>query len=281
MRSRLYIIMTILRRQIALPTDHGSWVFLFSPLLIGLFAGRQWGAVTWFVVLGALSGFLIRQPISVAVKVYSGRRGRQDLPGAAFWGALYGVCGAAAVAGLVWQGAGFILMLAVPALPVFLWHLWLISRREERRQPGIEIVATGVLALAAPAAYWAARGGVELAAGGWLFLLTWLQSAASIVYAYARLEQRELKIMPATPEKLRIGRRALVYTSANLLLTVTAGLLGWLPAWIFMAFAVQWLETIWGTLNPAVRAKPVAIGTRQLVVSILFTVVFIIFWRYP
>jgi hypothetical protein len=26
-------------RHIALPQDHGSWVFLLSPLLIGLFAG--------------------------------------------------------------------------------------------------------------------------------------------------------------------------------------------------------------------------------------------------
>jgi len=272
--------MTIFKRQIALPTDHGSWVFLFSPLVVGLFAGREWSAVTWFVVLGALSGFLIRQPISVAVKVYSGRRGRQDLPGAAFWSAVYAVCGAAAVAGLVWQGAGYILLLAVPALPVFLWHLWLISRREDRRQAGIEIVATGVLALAAPAAYWAGRGEVDLAAGSWLFGLTWLQSAASIVYAYARLEQRELKTMPAAAEKFRIGRRALLYTSANLALTLAAGLAGWTPAWIFAAFGIQWLETIWGTLNPAVRAKPVAIGTRQLIVSILFTVVFIVCWLY-
>jgi hypothetical protein len=31
---------TLFRRQIALPQDHRSWVFLFSPLLIGLLAGK-------------------------------------------------------------------------------------------------------------------------------------------------------------------------------------------------------------------------------------------------
>jgi hypothetical protein len=31
--------------------------------------------------------------------------------------------------------------------------------------------------------------------------------------------------------------------------------------------------------DPAVGAKPVTIGTRQLIVSILFTILFIITWR--
>ena len=41
---------------------------------------------------------------------------------------------------------------------VFAWYLWLVGRREERRQIGMELLATGVLALTAPAGYWVGVG---------------------------------------------------------------------------------------------------------------------------
>ena len=268
-----------LRRHIALPTDHGSWVFLFSPLLIGLFAGGRWSAATIFLILGAIAAFLIRQPVTVAVKVYSKRRGKADLPAAWFWIAVYGLLGLIAVAGLAWQGQAYLLVLAVPGLPVFLWHLWLVSQRAERRQAGIEIVATGVLALAAPAAYWTGLGRSD-SLGWWLFGLTWFQSAASIVHAYLRLEQREWKVKPlGTVSLLRPARRALLYTSFNTLASLTLGLLNIIPGWVFLAFALQSAETIWGTFNPAINFKPTRIGVRQLIVSTLFTLLFIIAWR--
>jgi hypothetical protein len=37
-------------------------------------------------------------------------------------------------------------------------------------------------------------------------------------------------------------------------------------------------ETVWGAANPAVKAKPTAIGVRQLVISSLFTLAFILAW---
>lgn len=266
------------RRHIALPTDHGSWVFIFSPLLIGLFAGGKWSNAELFLILAALAGFLIRQPITIAVKVFSKRRGRNDLPASWFWIAVYSILGLVGIAGLALMGFAYLLVLAIPGIPVFLWHLYLVSKREERRQPGIEVIATGVLSLAAPAAYWVAVGQAA-SAGWWLFALTWLQSAASIVYAYIRLEQRELKSVPPVPDRMRMARRALLYTTFNFLLTLVLGLIKILPGWISLPFAVQWAETIWGTLVPAVGYKPARIGVRQLIVSIIFTVLFILAWR--
>jgi hypothetical protein len=44
-------------------------------------------------------------------------------------------------------------------------------------------------------------------------------------------------------------------------------------------YALQWLETIWGSLvKPAVGYKPSIIGFRQLAISSMFTVLFIITW---
>lgn len=270
------------KKQIALPQDHGSWVFIFSPLLIGIFAGGSFTLSTFNLILAAMSAFLIRQPMTVIVKAYSGRRPKSDLAAARFWVLIYGSIAALALLGLILQNFSFLLILAVPGIPVFAWHLWLVSQRAERKQAGIEVIATGVLSLVAPAAYWVGVGRYD-PLGWWLFLWAWLQSAASIVYAYLRLEQRELKQDQAAvmsgSEKWALGKRAFLYTSFNLGASLILGWANWIPQFIFIPFLAQWLETIWGITHPAAGWKPVRIGVRQLIVSMLWTVLFIIFNR--
>jgi hypothetical protein len=269
---------TYMRRHIALPTDHGSWVFILSPMLIGLFAGGQFTSASLYLVIGAMAAFLIRQPVTTAIKAYSGRRSRGDLPAAVFWMILYGAIALAALVGLVLQGFAYLLLLALPGIPVFVWYLYLVSRRAERRQVGVEVVGSGVLALVAPAAYWVVVG-YPNPLGWWLFLLTWFQSAASIVYAYLSLEQRQLRQIPDRPVLLRMARRALLYTSFNFVAVLILGIASVLPKLLFLPYALQWVETLYGTFNPAVGYKPTAIGIRQLVVSTLFTILFIVTWN--
>lgn len=281
---------SLFKRHIALPQDHGSWVFILSPLLIGLFAGERFEAESVQLIAAAMGAFLLRQPVSVAVKAYSGRRSREDLPAARFWMLVYGTIILLALAGLIAEGYAYLLFLAVPGLPVFGWHLYLVSKRAERRQAGVEILATGALALAAPAAFWIGRG--QYHPLGWaLWLGVWLQSAASIVYAYLRLEQREMPVGqarlengeqapgPARSALRRMGRRAFAYTSFNLALALVLGGADILPRWLFVPYLLQWIETLWGVFHPAIGWKPVKIGVRQLLVSALWTVLFIVTWR--
>jgi hypothetical protein len=253
-------------------------VFIFSPLLIGLLTGGRFTISSLFLVIAALAAFLIRQPITIAVKAWAGRRSRADLPAARFWIMAYGLVILLALAGLIAYGFSYILVLAVPGLPVFAWHLLLVSRREERRQVNVEIIATGALALAAPAAYWVGVGRYN-PAGWWLWVLVWLQSAASIVHAYLRLRQRELDQVPARSELWELGRRAFLYTTFNFVVVLALGLLSVLPRYLFLPYLVQWIETLWGIFNPAIRWKPTRIGVRQLIVSTLWTVLFVITWR--
>lgn len=272
------------KKQIALPQDHGSWVFILSPLLVGIFAGGDFSPATFSLIVAAMSAFLIRQPMTVAVKAFSGRRPKTDLPAARFWLLVYGFIAALALLGLIFSGFGYILYLAVPGIPVFAWHLWLVSKRAERRQEGVEVIATGVLSLAAPAAYWVGIREYD-AFGWWLWALTWLQSAASIVYAYLRLGQRELEPDQASAKSRsdwrRMGSRAFLYTSFNLVLSLGLGVANLIPRFVFVPFLLQWAETVWGIQNPAVGWKPTRIGIRQLIVSILWTVLFIWVWRTP
>lgn len=252
-------------------------MFLLSPLAIGLIAGGRFMLLSAFLVIGLLAAFLLRQPVIIAVKAYSGRRSRADLPAARFWMVIYGLVALLALIGLMINGYAYLIYLAIPGLPVFIWHLWLVSRRKERRQPGIEIIGSGVLALSAPAALWVGSGSTS--PEGWLlFLLTWAQSAASIVYAYLRLEQRDLKFLPLRADQWRMARRALLYTSFNLIGSSALSLVGVIPGLLFIPYAIQWLETLYGTVHPAIGYKPTRIGLRQLAVSSIFTLCFIIIW---
>lgn len=268
----------ILRRQVALPQDHGSWVFILSPLIIGLFAGQTFSLPSVLLIICIMAAFLSRQPVTLLVKIWSGRRNRYDLKPAIFWTMVYGCIAFVTLIGLVLLGYSFILYLVIPGVIVFAWHLYLVSRRLERRQMGVEIVASGVLALAAPAAFWVGQGQYN-PDGWWLLFLTWFQSAASIVYAYLRLSQRELRILPNMRTRFRLGWRALAYTSFNLVATLGLSATGVLPLIIPLPYLLQWGETLWGIMHPAIGWKPARIGTRQLIISSLFTILFIFAWN--
>ncbi|MBI5945213.1 MAG: YwiC-like family protein [Chloroflexi bacterium] len=266
------------KKQIALPQDHGSWVFILSPLLIGIFAGGKFNSATLYLFITAMSAFMIRQPMAVIVKAISNRRPKTDLIPARFWVLIYGSIAALSLTALVLKGFGYILFLAIPGVPVFAWHLWLVSQRAERKQVSVEVIATGVLSLTAPAAYWVGLGRYD-PSGWWLLVWVWLQSAASIVYAYLRLEQRELKQEQVSGQDRsafwQMGKRSLLYTSFNLGLSLILGWVNITPQLIFIPFLLQWLETLWGITHPSIGWKPTRIGVRQLIVSTLWTILFI------
>ncbi len=268
----------LLRKHIAIPQDHGSWVFILSPLLIGIFAGKIFNYATFNLIVAAMAAFMLRQPVTVLIKILAGRRPSEELPAARFWIAVYACIALLTVIALILEGFEYVLYLAVPGGLVFGWYLWLVSRREERKQAGVEIIATGVMSLAAPAAYWIGVGRYD-PAGWWLWILVWIQSAASIVHAYMRLEQRILDSVPPRAAQWKLGFRAALYTTFNLASVLPLGLLGFLPALLFLPYLLQWTETMWGIFHPAVGWKPTRIGVRQLIVSTLWTVLFILVWR--
>ena len=277
----------IFRKHIAIPQDHGSWIFILSPLLIGIFAGGTFHPASLNLVITAMSAFMLRQPTTTLIKIYSKRRPKDEITAARFWFVAYAAIVLMTLFELVSSGFAYLLYLAVPGALVFAWHLRLVSKREERRQVNVEILATGVLSLAAPAAYWVGIGHYD-PSGWWLWGLVWFQTAASIVYAYLRLEQREqakgaaLSNPPMVPERSglwKMGWRAALYTSFNLASVLTLSLLALLPTVLFIPYLVQWLETMWGITHPATGWKPTRIGIRQLIVSTLWTVLFIVIWR--
>ena len=263
-------------KHVAIPSEHGAWIFLFSPLLIGLFIGG-FSSGTIPLILTLLSAFLIRQPMTIFVKVFSGRRPQKDLYPALIWLIIYGIALISNLIILILQKYVFILLLALPAVPVFIWHLWLVSKRAERRQKLIEIAASGVLALAAPATFWV--GQQQYSPTGWLlWVFTWLQVTGTILYAYLRLEQRQLKQQPTLKESIKMSSEAFIFNLILFISVLVIAITGSIPTFLPLAFLIQPLEVIWGILNPAISEAPKKIGIRQLLVSSIFTVSFIVAW---
>ena len=58
---------TYFKKQIALPQDHGSWVFILSPLLIGIFVSGQFTYASLALVVAAMlpwfAGLVVVAPV--------------------------------------------------------------------------------------------------------------------------------------------------------------------------------------------------------------------------
>ena len=266
------------RRSIFWPGDHGSWVFVLSPLLIGVVAGGRWQTAHLYLIVATLCGFLLRQPTTVAVKALSGRRSEEDLTPALLWAVLYSSVAVLMMLGLHLTGYTYVLGLAIPGLMVFFWHLYLVTRREERGKILVALLATAVLALAATAGFWIGMGRPD--AFGWiLWALAWAQSAASVICVFLRLQQRSLSVRPEPRQLLRMTLPALTLCSLNLLTVGTLGVAGITSRWLFVAFLPQWFEALCCFTRPATGWKPSRIGYRQLALSILFTLLFLLTWQ--
>jgi hypothetical protein len=269
----------LFRKHIALPQQHGSWALWLGPYIIGIGVGGAFKIELLWLTLSSLGGFLLLQPLTLLIKVIAGRKPRTDLAPSLFWSIFYSLLALISLYQLLITDHYYILYLALAALPVLVWQLILVARREERGQMGIELVGSGVLALAAPAAYWIAKDGMNLT--GWvLWILCWMQSAGAIVYVYLRLEHRRLTEMPDAQDRFAMAKRALLYNTFNVAAVIAVAALNLTPPLVIIPFLTMLLEIIYGALiKPGIGAKPVSIGVRQVIITIIFATLMILTYR--
>ncbi len=269
-------IRTLFKRY-AMPAEHGGWFLWLGPFVLGALAAWPLNLDLVLLLLLIIAGFLSRQPLVIAARSLAGRRTRADLQTALQVFAALGLITALLFGLLLLHGHFYLLWLALPAIPVLAAQLWLVTRKQER-QFGIELVGSGVLALAAPAAYWVGRGEMN-ATGWWLWVLSWFYNASAIVYVYLRLRQRRLTEWPDWSERLRQGTRALLYANFNLGLSIALAVLGLIPPLAMLAYAFALVHFIWGASFPAVRVRPAKIGLEQSSATLVFFLLLALAYR--
>jgi hypothetical protein len=270
LRTRKYF-----QRRFLIPTEHGTWIWWLGPFVLGIAAARQWSSDLATLFLAMLAVFLLRQPLSIFVKTLSGRRAPADRPPALVWIGVYALIAFGSFTMLLSAGFGRLIWLLLPGIPVFTWHLLLVSRRAERGKPGIEIVGAGVLALAAPASYWVA-GGPSTSLPWALWAIAWLQSAASIVLVYQRLKERGLNLSGGLSVRVRRASRSFAYHGFNLVIVLLVWWYLELPWTVVLASVLMLLDALDTLRSPALGWKPTRIGMRQLTASSLFTILVVI-----
>lgn len=265
----------LFQRRYILPSEHGSWIWWIGPYCIGIAAAGQFSPHLITLFAAMLAAFLLRQPMTIFVKTLANRRNQRERLPALIWTGTYATCASAAFCMLLFAGFGRLIGLLIPGIPVFIWHLYLVSQRAERGQRGIEIVGAGVLALAAPASYWVAEGSSNSLA--WtLWAISWLQSAASIVLVYQRLHERSLDVDGPIRERLRRSSRSFAYHAFNVTLASLAYFLVGIPWLVIFAFVLMLIDAVDAIRSPARGWKPTRIGLRQLFASSLFMLLVVV-----
>jgi hypothetical protein len=266
-----------MRAGYALPSEHGAWALWLGPLAVGLGVGGWRGGPTLCLVAAQAAAFLSRHPLTLLAKTVSGRRSRVDAAPAVAWLTIYSTVAVALGISVIAMGYPALWWAALPVVPTAIWQAWLVRRRAER-QMALELAGSGVLALAAPTAYYVGRGSFDATAVV-LWIVCWFQAAGAIVYVYLRLAQRRLKLPPPRSDRLSMGGRALSYATFNLVGSIALAVWHAAPPLVPVAFAAMLVQAIAGVVTPAVGARPQRLGFEQTTATAVFSALLIAAYR--
>jgi hypothetical protein len=253
-----------------MPQEHGAWVVLYAPLLIGIALARPWRPAAQICLFLAVTGaFLARGPSVQLLK-------RRDTARSTFW---LGVYGAMLLAGalpllLVWRRWELLTIGGLAAI-VFGAHALLqvlpARRRLDRSQPG-EILSVLGLTLTAPAAFVAANGTLD-GYGVCLWIICALYYAGGILNVKMNLTAVRLKRPLTAADRLRVGAPNLVYHA--LLGVMTLAFLFMDPArgsiFLVLAYAPAIARATVDTLRVSHRLPAMKkLGWREAILSVWF-----------
>ena len=251
------------RKRLELPKEHGAWVMLYVPFVVGALVA---GSLSWRVLLLLLSitfVFIARESL---LAWWRARHRGQDKPEAMRLMLCY---------------FGLASLFGAPL--IFVWHLFLLAPmglltalllvlnaeqavRREDRTIGAELLAILGLTLTAPAAYYVARASWEITAL-WLWALSALYFASSVFYVKLRVHA----INPRKEQESRsVWRRCALYHVFLLAALLVLALMGSLGLLAVIAFAPVLARTFRHLFKPGERLNLRRIGVLEIIYSLIF-----------
>ncbi|MCP5095845.1 MAG: YwiC-like family protein [Chloroflexi bacterium] len=240
------ILQRMKRKQLVLPTEHGSWAWFFVPFSVGALVGGKLSLPVWLTLVGGLSLFLMRTPATVLYRIQRKRARKADRAPAMAWIGVLTAVAVVALIGLLILGRAVLLWLLLPLTAVF--TLYLIASRRGRaglRSLGMEVAGATALAGMAPAALVAAEGQF-LATAWWLWLLTGLVNIMGAIYVRIRIADTHQR-----PTNRSLFLWANLFVLVNIIILVVLQMLPWGTALPFVFFVAR---AVWAIQKP----RPVA-----------------------
>lgn len=253
-----------------LPREHGAWVMLVTPLVIGLAgigAVSPLAAALLVVAVGA--AFLAQNAAGAMLKP------RAPLTTATWLGIFSAVMAASGLTLVAGLGRWWLLALALPAAALFLLHVKLLkgpaAARLDRTLWG-ELLAAGALTLTGPAAAVAATGVLDGRALG-LWLAAMVAFASGVFHVNMRLDAVKVRETFSWATRWRLGGGLVAFHAVMMVAIALAVILlpapaGWLVAAAFVPFVIR-AAVSYVRLEKGVPSFK-AIGIRETVLTTWF-----------
>lgn len=252
--SRTIALSRTTLKSVAIPVEHGGWMFLFEPILLGLGVGLT--APGALLGLAALGAFLTRHPLKIAI---DDRRKDRRYPRTAWaerFALLYGACAALAFSAAVVTAPGLYWLPLLLAAPLALVQLYFDGNKRSR---DITAELSGALALGSVAAAAVLMAGWALPNALALWAVLAARAVTAILYVRARLRAEYGKPVNPLP----------VWTAHGVALVLTAILaaLGFAPWLGVVAIALLVARSLGGLSRWRRPARPQTVGIHEMLLG--------------
>jgi len=249
---------------------------LTVPLLLGIVIAPGWHWRVIILLVAALGFFLLRFPLATLVKT----RQRRNTNRAYLWqwAVIYGSITALAGGWLVLaHSLWWLVPLGIIGGVLLVFHLWLVSRRQEMSVVG-ELAGIFGLALGAPMAYYTASGLLDITAAA-LWLVNALYFGGTVFYI--KLKVRQQPRLPApdrASERLVKAKACLAYQTIALTVMLLLIAFQWAPWLALLAFVPVTIKVVHGAWHwqDKKSLSLTRLGVTELVHAVAFAVLVII-----
>jgi nitrous oxidase accessory protein len=239
-----------------IPKEHGAWVVLFVPMIIGASVAGRFTPNVWYLALSALGGLLSYVPVQTILRqLFVAPQGREKLRAAMFWAAADLGISALFVVPLFVQKFWLLWAIGLVAALAFLGNFILVRRFA--KSIWSDLLSVLGLTLGAPGAYYVTAGTLDQTAAV-LWLLNFLFFGGGIVYVHMKLRVSAMKGSGLSlAEKFSLGKMNLIYHCFVFAIVGILVALNFTPVFAMVAFVPMTIHAIYGTfkLSHTVRFK--------------------------
>lgn len=259
---------TVRLKGIALPTEHGSWGFLFEPLLAGLLIAPSVASI-WISIL-VIGAFLTRQPLKILLSDWKAKRNLPQTAAALKFVLLFGAIFLIGVGGSLYFVKTEVFYPFLFVLPLGIYQIYCdVSKQSRQLIPEL----TGAIAISSSVTVIILAGGLNWAVGDALWAVFIARLIPSILYVRNRLrleKDKEFSIIPVIVSHF-IAFGAVGMLAANNLV----------PKLPLAMFFILLLRSFWGLSPFRKKVKAMKIGVWEVIYGTLtaLSVVIGFYWQ--